>query len=170
MVENTTGAPMNRLVCPMCGASVPDGFTICRAVFEALCARDYSEPAFGAVHLISVDAYALQHSEEHGPRSNAFHLLRLCSLVERGGDPALGRRPSRQAGKEFEARYRDLPSLEPPRERGRITVADVWGATEPAAHAERVRAWGRSVFEAYGRHHDWARNAQAELPAIVART
>lgn len=50
--------------CPMCGATVPESFGGCRAVFDD-------------VHLMTIDAYALQHSEEHGPRSNASHLLPL---------------------------------------------------------------------------------------------
>lgn len=148
--------------CPMCGAVVPDGFARCGALFEEVCAREYSDPAFGAVHLLTVDSYTLQHSEEHGPRSNAFHLLRLCRLLEGGGDPGLGRRPPRQTGKAFEERYRELPDLEPPLHRGRLTVAHVHGAPDPEEHADRVRAWARSVWEAYHDHHEWARRNSSD--------
>jgi hypothetical protein len=143
--------------CPMCGAVVPDRLGSCRALFEEVCAREYSDPAFGAVHLLTVDAYALQHSEEHGPRSNAFHLMRLCRLLERGGDPGIGQRPPRKVGKAFEGQYRALPTLEPPPHRGSLTIANVHGAQDPGGHAERVRAWARSVWEAYHPHHEWAR-------------
>jgi hypothetical protein len=145
----------------MCGSRVPDGFESCRAGFEEVCAREYLDPAFGAVHLLTVDAYALQHSEEHRPRSNAFHLMRLCALLERGGNPAIGQRPPRQVGKALEEDYRAFPTLAPPTDRGSQTVAEVRAAHDAKEHAERVRAWARSVWEAYRDHHQWARSAAA---------
>lgn len=128
-------------------------------MFDNVCDLEYTDPAFGSVHLLTVDAYALQHSEEHGPRSNAFHLMRLCKLLERGGDPRIGRRPPRKLAQAFEERYRRFPMLAPPPRRGMLTVANVHGAIDPAQHAQRVRAWARSVWEAYQVHHDWARAA-----------
>ncbi|MFQ5811714.1 MAG: DUF5946 family protein [Anaerolineae bacterium] len=112
--------------------------------------------AHGAVHLLSVDAYALQHSEGHGPRSNPWHVLRLCCLLEHGADPRIG-----QGGPRWlQARLEDgekFPVLEPPVDRGKVTVADVHGAASPEEHAERVHRWARSVWEAWSAHHDWAR-------------
>lgn len=143
--------------CPMCGAIVPDGLTRCRDAFNEVCEREYSDPGFGAVHLLTVDAYALQHSEEHGPRSNAFHLSRLGRLLERGESPAIGRRPTRAAGKALESRYRGFPELEAPAFRGALTIADVHGADDPEDHARRVWAWALSVWEAYRPHQRWAR-------------
>lgn len=148
---------MDRRQCQLCGALIPDGHSSCRAVFDEVCAREYCDPAFAAVHLLTVDAYALQHSEDHGPRSNAFHLLRLCRLVEHGGNPGIGQRPPRDVGKAFESRYRELPYLEPPSCRGTLTIADVTGVSDATEHAARVWAWGRSVWDAYRRHHKWAR-------------
>ncbi len=110
-------------VCSRCGATAPDGQADCRQLFEEVLALEYSDPAYGAVHLLTVDAHALQHSEDHGPRSNAFHLLRLYVLLERGGDPRIGWDPQwlkAQIGK-----TQGLPFLEPPTNRGAVTVADV---------------------------------------------
>jgi hypothetical protein len=143
--------------CVSCGAGLPPGFGSCAEVFAAVCAREYTDPAYGAVHLLSVDAHALQHSEDHGPRSNAFHLMRLCHLLERGGDPRLGSGPSRARAKAFEGDYRQFPFLEPPAHRGEITVGDVFEDRGPDDHAERVRQWACSVWEAWEPHHDWAR-------------
>ena len=118
------------------------------------------DPAFGAVHLLTVDAYALQHAEDCGPRSNAFHLMRLCRLLEHGDSAALGVRPPRDAGKAFEHEYRKFPVLETPSNRGNVTVAAVYDAQDARDHAQRVYEWARSVWDAYHRHHEWAR-AQA---------
>ena len=59
--------------CASCGAIVPGGTEVCHKLCEEVLALGYSYPAYGAVHLCTVDAYTLQHSEQHGPRSNAFH-------------------------------------------------------------------------------------------------
>ena len=134
-------------------------------MFEEVCAREYSEPAFGAVHLLTVDTYALQHSEEHGPRSNAFHLLRLRHLLELGASPALGKRPDRAAGKALERRYRGFPQLGAPRDRGALTVAGVYAARDATEHEQRVLAWARCVWEAYRAHHEWARATDAAVSA-----
>ncbi|HLX64523.1 MAG TPA: DUF5946 family protein [Planctomycetota bacterium] len=144
-------------VCAMCGAPVPAGFERCRAVFEEVCAREYSDPAFQGVHLLTVDAYALQHSDECGPRSNAFHLMRLCLLLEHDGDPRLGARPPRAQAKAFEHDLRGFPFLTPPSRPGTLTVADVIGAQDSAEHSERVWRWARSVWDAWEPHHAWAR-------------
>jgi hypothetical protein len=150
---------MSLNICRLCGALVPDGIESCRAIFEEVCVREYSDPAFGAAHLLTVDAYALQHSEEHGLRSNAFHLMRLCLLLEHGGDPRIGAGPPRATAKALEQHYRRFPFLEPPSQRGEGTIADVYGAPDAREHSERVRRWAESVWQAWELHHAWAREA-----------
>jgi len=146
-----------RIRCPECGAIVPDGFASCNAVFNDVCAREYGDPIWGAAHLMTVDAYVLQHSSQHGPRSNAFHLMRLCRLIEHGDNPAIGRRPPRQQGKALEKHYRSFPYLPPPSQPGSIAIVDVHGARTPQEHIERVRSYAQSVWNAWTVHHAWAR-------------
>jgi hypothetical protein len=147
------------VTCNFCGAIVLGGFETCGAMFHAVLEREYSDPAYGEAHLFTVDAHALQHSEEHGPRSNAFHLIRLCWLVDHGGDPAIGHvlRGGRASHDAHVESYRHFPNLEPPAFRGEVTVAAVVVAATPKEHAERARAWGQSVWEAWSAHHAWAR-------------
>jgi hypothetical protein len=140
---------------------VPGGTAGCRKLFEELLALEYSDPAYGAVHLLAVDAYALQHSEEHGPRSNAYHLIRLCWLLEHGGDPRIGQGGPRSRA--LSSGYRDFPFLEPPANRGKVTIVDVHGAAGPEDHAERVHRWAASVWEAWRAHHAWARRRARKL-------
>src|SRR5579862_2411146 len=123
--------------CRYCGAAVLDGFEHCRSMFNAVLEREYSDADFGEAHLFTVDAYALQRSEEHGPRSNAFHLMRLCWLLEHGGNLSI--RQVRGGGRAFykarEESYREFPFLEPPVNRGELTVGLVLGAETPEEHA-----------------------------------
>lgn len=134
---------------------MPGGTAGCLKLFHDVLALEYSDPAYGAVHLLTVDAYALQHSEDHGPRSNAFHLIRLCMMLEYGDDTQIGHGSrwwqSSVGGK------REIPYLESPVDRGELTIADVHGAASPEEHAERVRRWARSVWDTWSNHHEWAR-------------
>jgi len=129
-------------------------------MFNTVLEREYSSQTYGESHLFTVDAYALQHSEEHRPRSNAFHLMRLCWLLEHGGNPSI--RQVRKGGRAFyDARdetYREFPFLQPPISRGELTVVSVMNAQTPEEHAERARAWGQSVWDAWSEHHAWARD------------
>jgi hypothetical protein len=139
---------------------VPDGTEGCRELFNEVLALEYGDPAYGAAHLLTVDAYALQHSEDHGPRSNAFHLLRLCVLLEHGGDPRITQNPAW-----LQAQFdgdRAAPFLEAPTGRGEMTIADVRGAASPDDHAGRVLRWAQSVWEAWSAYHEWARQWLSE--------
>jgi len=145
--------------CGCCGAVVLDGYENCRAMFNAVLEREYSDPAFGQSHLLTVDAFCLQHSEQCGPRSNAFHLMRLCWLVEHGGDPGIRqvRRADRASSKAREENLRHFPFLKPPASRGELTVVSVLRALTAAEHAQAARAWGECVWETWSEHHGWGR-------------
>lgn len=152
-------APRAIINCVGCGAVVPAEFENCRAMFNSVLAREYSEPRYGESHLFTVDAYALQHSEEHGPRSNAFHLLRLCWLLEHDGNPSI--RQVRAGSRAFyaarEKSYRAFPFLAPPAHRGALTVQSVLCVASPQEQPTQARAWGESVWNAWSAHHAWAR-------------
>jgi hypothetical protein len=94
-------------------------------------------------------------------RAHAHHLIRLCRLLERDGDPRIGQAGPRS--KALENVYKGFPHLEPPSDRGAVTTADVHGAPGPQEHAERVRRWARSVWQAWSAHHNWARECVRRL-------
>jgi hypothetical protein len=147
-------------VCSGCSAAIPDGFESCTAMFNVVLEREYIDPAFGSAHLFTVDAFALQHSEQHSSRSNAFHLMRLCGLVEHGGNPDIRqvrRKTDRALRNTREQDYRRFPFLEPPAFRGELTVVSVLAAQTPEEHTARARAWGESVWSAWSMYHKWAR-------------
>ena len=154
--------------CEMCGAEV-GGSDACRDVyFGEVQVREAQDPAYASVHLLTVDCYALQHSEDHSPRSNAFHLLRLGWLLFGGGDPDVKQRD--KGPMPFLMRdYRRFPFLTPPPPGARgLTVVDVLKAKDAAGHREMAYRWGRSVWDAYADHHAWAKetlgNAGVRIP------
>jgi hypothetical protein len=140
--------------CELCGAEFEGGSAGCESLgFGEVQIREATDPAYAAVHLLTVDSYVLQHSERHTPRSNAFHLLRLGWLLFGEGDPDVAQKdkgPIPYLMKD----YRNFPFLQPPPagQRG-ITVAEVLKAKDAAGHRDMAYRWGRSVWDAYKDHH-----------------
>lgn len=136
---------------------MPGGDAGCWDAFYAILALEYSDPAYAAANLFTVDAHALQHAEDHGVKNNAFHLVRLCWLVEYGGDARLGAGP-RWLQRHFDGDV-DLPPLPSPApgQRGALTVADLGADASPELHVAQARAWALAVWQAWQAHQDWAR-------------
>jgi hypothetical protein len=151
--------------CPLCGARIDGGEDACRNIyFGEVLARESSSPGtYGAVHLLTVDCYALQHSEAHSPRSNALHLLRLCWVLFCNGDPDIMQKEKGPFPFIMQKYYREFPELTAPPagERGSMTVLDVYRAKDPEEHKALSYAWGRSVWDAYAAHHAWVREMLA---------
>jgi hypothetical protein len=145
--------------CPLCGAEVPGGD--CTTLFHELLAREYMDIVYSAVHLLTVDCHTLQHPEDHGVKNNAFHLTRLCWILEHGGNPRIGQGP-RWLQEHFNTAQTPA-ELDPPAKRGAITVAYVHAAENAQQHQARVREWAASVWEAWSVHHEWARAFLQEI-------
>ena len=132
----------------------------CWAAFGAVVAREFADPTWFAVHQLTVDSYAVQHPGRPSPRSLrsvGLHLIGLFTVLEVGLEP-------HQATKAIQSAARDRSRfdwLEPPADRGSITVADVIRAGSAAEHARVVRDWAESTWRAWSPHHatirTWAR-------------
>ncbi len=104
---------------------------------------------------MQVDAYAVQHPGEPGRRaaqSVGIHLMTLCLVLERGGDPHEGPRLHRR----MVARP-VFAWLEPPQQRGSVTVADVLTTRDASGHVAAAQEWGLSVWQAWADHHGTVR-------------
>lgn len=145
--------------CSGCGLLDPNGTAGCRALFEEVLVRDYSDFRYARVHRKIVDTYCLQHPERYcaSAKSFAAHLTGLCWAFEHNGHPPVGRAL---------LRWLDAnPSIdrpEPPSPRGEITIVEVYAAPDAEAHALAVESWARSTWEAYAAPHPLARRWLAE--------
>ena len=148
--------------CSSCGAKIDGGLEACQNLFSTLLAREYTDFAYARMNFFTTDAHALQHPEIHGVK-NMAHLIRLCWLIEHNGNPHIGMGGPPWFVKHLDGDYRP-PNLEIPANRGAITVVDVASAQNPADYEKMARTWGRSVWDAFAMHHDWAR---AELGQIL---
>jgi CTP:molybdopterin cytidylyltransferase MocA len=152
--------------CPGCGAwfePLPGGATraylgaspACWAAFSELIAREFSDPAYGRVHRHTVDAYAVQHPGNPGRRqqqSVAVHLVALCHWLEHG----FSMERLNPITQRLTARKDDWPWLDPP-SGYEMTVLDALSASSGEEHADLVRRWAASVWEAWSEHHDRVR-------------
>ena len=160
--------PMNAVikssksVCGGCGVVLPSvegpvhrymtASPACWQAYGEVLAREYADRAYAKFHRLSVDAYAVQHPGTPSPsaiQSVAVHLCRLCMIVEEGWSIERAN-DAMLAIHRVERRFR---WLEPPRARGRITVADVLAARGADAHLRSVESWARSCWQAWSEHH-----------------
>lgn len=161
--------------CPGCGAEFPDiegpthRYMIsspgCWGAYGEVLAREYGDPAYFAVHRLTVDAYAVQHpgsTDRQSVQSVGVHLVRLCLVFEHGLRPEQANRAMLEAGRSKHL----FTWLEPPDSPGPTTVADVVSATNVERHRELVRTWARHAWEAWSVHHPKIR---AWLPEVRDR-
>lgn len=134
----------------------------CWRHFGRVLAREYSEPAWMAAHRLTVDAYAVQHPGDPSPQtaqSVAIHLMSLHAVLDRGLTHAAARDLIVQSSGQ-----RRYDWLDPPAERGTVTVADVSLDADAAAHLAQVERWAASAWSAWRVHHAqieaWAREVR----------
>ena len=161
LYEDAVKAGAPRDICQCCGASVAEGLKGCFELFAELGVRGYDDPTWDAPFFYGVDAHALQHPEVHGKKNNAAHLLRLHWIFAHDAHAHAGTVP--RWWQHYLA-HSAIPVLEPPPNRGRLTVVEVAAAPSPAEYATLLRTWAESVYQAWGTHHDWA---QRELARVL---
>ncbi len=122
----------------------------CWACFSEVVGREYGNPAlFGAVHQLTVDAYAAQHPQSQPAKSLVGHLVSLYTTVECSAD----QREGRDTLKRFVESRKSFPELTPPSDLGPLTIADVLASDSPDLHRETVRRWALQVWRAWQNEH-----------------
>ena len=119
----------------------------CWKAYGELLAREYENPLlFGAVHRLTVDAYALQHpgdpSDRRATQSVWIHYAALhLALVEEVSHASIPAKMQTLASK-------TLPPLPPAPQSHSITLADVV-AEEASNHVPAVQRWAASAYSAW---------------------
>jgi Family of unknown function (DUF5946) len=139
----------------------------CWAAYGEVLACEYSHRAYGRLHRLTVDAYAVQHPGRPSPQtvqSAAGHLVSLYLVLELC-------KPSEEATRAIgvvTGRKGRYTWLDPPQSMGPITVADVHGAQDGEAHLAWVRKWTHSAWQAWRAYHDTVRAWANELAPALA--
>ncbi|MFC1790885.1 DUF5946 family protein [Gemmatimonadota bacterium] len=152
------------MACPECGAEGVGGTEGCNAVFQEVVGREFSQMELFQVHRLTVDTYSFQHPSQYmkSAKSAVAHLTGMCWAMEGTDDPLVAKAVSRflDGNPKFHR-----PEPPPPLARGSLTITHIHSAPDSAAHVARVREWAREVWEAWGEHHEqareWVREAQA---------
>ena len=115
----------------------------------------------------SVDGYAVQHPGVPGPQANQSvcgHLMNLCRVLERGGNPTDG--PAFLAG----LTHRAYPWLKPPPSVYPVTVVDLVAEVDLDRFRELERRYADGIWEAWSPHHATIRRWVADPPSLPRRT
>lgn len=127
-------------------------------LYGEVLAKEYENYSlYAPVHRLTVDAYAAQHPgvpSRLAVQSVAVHLIRLNFQLERG----LPHEKANAVMLRVSAHAKDsFTWLNPPKSLGAVTVLNVLDTENPVEHAERVREWAKSVWDAWSPHHDTVR-------------
>ena len=126
----------------------------CWAVFGDVLAREYSDPAYFAVHRLTVDAYAAQHPGRPSPqsiKSIGIHLTCLHLFLERGFEI----QRVNDVMPTINQKKKHFVWLDPsPTKGSSMTIADVHRAVSDEQHIQLVKEWAVSVWAAWSVHHE----------------
>ena len=149
--------------CTGCGREIEGGTAGCRAEFDELVGRDFSDARFFAVHRLFVDTYALQHPDEfcRSAKSLAAHLVGLMQILDGDARPTDGAASLRN----WLDGPRKLEKPMVPEERGGVTLADVKDIDDPARWREALHRWAEATWTAWRDLHPLARQWAAEAMA-----
>ncbi len=158
---------MDTIKCFSCGGEYPniDGpmhrymssSPGCWSVYGEVLSREYSDPAYFEVHRLTVDAYAVQHpgsTDRQSIQSVGLHLIRLCMFLEHD----LRAENANDAMLEAARDKHSFIFLEPPKDLGSITAADVYRAKSAKEHKAIVKEWAKIAWDAWSTHHDTIRS------------
>jgi hypothetical protein len=142
--------------CAGCGLEIARGTDGCQALFDQFRLRESAELAreYGSTRL-TIDIYSVQHPDRYcvSAKSLAAHLTGLCWAVEREGTEAGLRVLQRWLNGSVPLNKPDVP-----KDRGKLTIADVAGAIDTTAYEAGLDRWARSTWEAYSALHEVARH------------
>jgi hypothetical protein len=138
-----------RARCAECGADLREG-TTCHTIFESFMALEFSNPAYGEVHFLTVACFMIQH-RRYSDEALSWVRTALRTYLDAGiTGRELSRRAASALGQTSRAwkilRQPDAPPL--PDIAWDITIADVVPSAHDATlYREHVTQWARRTLE-----------------------
>jgi hypothetical protein len=154
--------------CIGCGATVPDvdypawrpekypaatSSGCYKIYYEEIPVREYSDWKYPPIHRLTVDAYAAQHPGQETPQtiqSVIVHLTSINVVLAKDVPPETATEMMQHL---IDTHADEFSWLDPPANRGDITVVDVAQARDLDEHTALVTEWTHSVWEAWDNHH-----------------
>lgn len=138
--------------CPECGAALAEGAN-CQEILDSFLAREFADPAYGEVHMLSVACFMIQHGR-YSDEALAWIAPKLHASLE--GVPVQQIR--QQAARETAPSARTWKVLRPPDAPPRPRVAWSMTIADVAPHAESAASYCRAVRQ-------WAAATLREMPS-----
>lgn len=150
-------------VCPGCRLRMPaqpqleyGGYYHCSPecwlVYSEVLGSQFSNAVvFGAVHQMTVDAYAVQHAGgPHPDKSVTIHLAGLLAAFE------LGVHPMQIPGllRTIADNTHEWPHFDQPQANGPLDISAIAFADSPLDQIERVQSWAKFVWDSWSSHHE----------------
>ena len=136
-------------ICPECGARLPEG-TDCQTLFNSFLALEFTDPAYGEVHMLTVACFMIQH-RRYSDEALVWMAKQLRAHLEEGLPVQVIRR---QAGEQAAQGRRDWKVNRLPGARQlpdifwSITTVDVADhMSDPGQYCESVRNWARTTLK-----------------------
>jgi hypothetical protein len=122
----------------------------CWKIYCDILAKEYGEWRYPPIHRLTVDAYTVQHPGRQTlqtAQSVTVHLISMYLVLERGYD---FQQATEVMGRVIKEHKKDFVWLNPPDNRGDITVLDVSKARDLEEHTGMVKQWALSAWHAWG--------------------
>ena len=134
--------------CAECGAALREG-TTCHTIFESFMALEFSDPAYGEVHFLTVACFMIQHRRYSDEALTWIQTALRAYLDEGITGHELSRRVARALGQTTRTwkvpRQPDAPPL--PDIAWDITIADVAQSAHNATfYRDHVTRWARRTL------------------------
>ena len=135
--------------CPICGAFYQEDLT-CQSVFDQFLALEFSNPAYGAVHFLTVSCYMIQHG-----RYSDIALIWIEKQLRDYFETGISADQIRlQAGKEASQEIRDWKVNRQPGEPEQakiawtVTILDVALEYQDAeSYIKQIEKWARATLD-----------------------
>lgn len=134
--------------CPECGASLPVQ-TTCQDLFDAMLVKEFNDPAYGQVHMLTVACFMIQHNG-YSDEALVWIAQQLRANLEQGLPAEQIRRQAARGAQQQNRAWKVTrqPSARAlPRIHWSMTIADVAGAADAATYCALVTAWARKTLE-----------------------
>jgi len=138
--------------CAVCGAILPEGDT-CQALFEKLLSLEYTDPAYGQVHFLTVACFMIQH-EQYSDEALVWIRSVLQTYLQNPLTSQQFRRIVAQGMDGTERSWKVVrqevaPAL--PKVSWSMTIADVAShLTDAETYCEYVRRWAETTVRQMG--------------------
>jgi hypothetical protein len=137
-----------KTACSDCGASLTEPDT-CQSIFDSFLVLEFSDPAYGAVHFLTVACYMIQHGRYSDAALAWIEKMLRAYLDEGLTSDQLRRQAAQDASQQARAwKVMRQPGERPlPKIAWAMTIADVAARNHAAAsYCEAVRKWVRTTL------------------------